>query len=390
MARIELRGLTKQFGESRVVDEIDLMIDDGEFVVLLGPSGCGKTTTLRMIAGLEPISSGELVFDDKIMNDEPAERRGVGMVFQNYALYPHMTVAANLSFGLASRRGRSSRRVARQKERARVQEIARLLEIEHVLDRRPKELSGGQRQRVALGRALARDPDVFLLDEPLSNLDASLRDKMRMELARLHAELPITTLYVTHDQGEALTLADQLVVMNGGKIAQAGSPREIYARPADSFVAAFLGSPGMNLWPLGAGDNATHQEGLRLPDKIASLSARAGRLGATVGIRPEHLHIAGTRSDLVAHLTCRVQVVENLGSHLLLHGAMIDQARADVVAKLEPQFDVGRGDTISFGARAEHVHVFDAESGARIDDAVHRGGTPLHSHYRRQREAVIG
>ncbi|MDA8264149.1 MAG: TOBE domain-containing protein [Actinomycetota bacterium] len=146
----------------------------------------------------------------------------------------------------------------------------------------------------------------------------------------------------------------------------------------------------MNLWPLGAGDNATHQEGLRLPDKIASLSARAGRLGATVGIRPEHLHIAGTRSDLVAHFTCRVQVVENLGSHLLLHGAMIDQARADVVAKLEPQFDVGRGDTISFGARAEHVHVFDAESGARIDDAVHRGGTPLHSHYRRQREAVIG
>ena len=229
MARVELHNIVKSYGDQRVVDGIDLVVEEGQFVVLLGPSGCGKTTTLRMIAGLEQVTAGEVYFDGRLMNREPPERRGVGMVFQNYALYPHMTVADNLSFGLESRRGRGARHKARAQERARVLEVARLLEIDHVLGHRPKELSGGQRQRAALGRALVREPDVFLLDEPLSNLDANLREKMRMELSRLHDEMPVTTVYVTHDQGEALTLADQLVVMHEGKICQAGQPVSIPA-----------------------------------------------------------------------------------------------------------------------------------------------------------------
>ena len=367
MTRIELDGIEKTFGSEQVVAGVDLSIADGELTVLLGPSGCGKTTTLRMIAGLETPSGGELRFDGQRMNEAPPERRKVGMVFQNYALYPHMTVAANLSFGLASRPDRGPRRRARAQERARVEEIARLLEIDHVLDHRPRELSGGQRQRVALGRALIREPDVFLLDEPLSNLDANLRERMRMELARLHAELPVTTIYVTHDQGEALTLADQLVVMHEGRIRQASSPTEVYDRPADTFVAGFLGSPGMNLWALpvagpgGAGDRGA----VSLPAELLEEHG-VGREATTVGIRPEHLELVRGEERPPARLRCEVRVVENLGSHLLVHAALTSDPASVVVAKLDVASEVGRGDQVVLGAQEDRVHLFDATTTKRL------------------------
>jgi ABC-type sugar transport system ATPase subunit len=373
MARIELRDVAKTYDGTSVVAGVNLVVEDGQFVVLLGPSGCGKTTTLRMIAGLEQISGGELYFDDQLMNHEPPERRGIGMVFQNYALYPHMTVAANLSFGLESRRARGSRRVARRQERERVQQIARLLEIEHVLDHRPRELSGGQRQRVALGRALIREPAVFLLDEPLSNLDANLREKMRMELARLHAALPITTVYVTHDQGEALTLADQLVVMHDGVICQAAPPADVYEHPATTFVAAFLGSPGMNLWPLAtrASDRLAADAAVALCDSLAdACSAAPGDI--TVGVRPEHLELAPPASTHPTTVRCCVQAVENLGSHLLVHAHLADTTKAGVIAKLDPAVAVRAGDTIALGAKTRHVHLFDTGTGDRFEPAAWR------------------
>ncbi|MDA8294967.1 MAG: ATP-binding cassette domain-containing protein [Actinomycetota bacterium] len=371
MATIEMRGVEKTYAGKTVVRGIDLAIGDGQLAVLLGPSGCGKTTTLRMIAGLEQISGGELYFDDRLMNDEPPERRGIGMVFQTYALYPHMTVAANLAFGLESRREPGKRRATRAAERARVAEIARLLEIDHVLDHRPRELSGGQRQRVALGRALIREPEVFLLDEPLSNLDANLREKMRMELARLHAELPITTVYVTHDQSEALTLADTLIVMNEGTICQAASPTEIYDRPASSFVAGFVGSPGMNLWPRPAGARLEvgSEAGLLLPASLAAVCA-GERAPLTLGIRPEHLRLAGDTSVEVAGVRCRVEVVENLGGHLLVHASLEEKGRGRVVAKLAPGPQLRRGEQILLEADVAHVHLFD-ETGARRERRAH-------------------
>ena len=378
MARVELHDIVKAYGNQRVVDGIDLVIEEGRFVVLLGPSGCGKTTTLRMIAGLEQVTAGEMYFDGRLMNHEPPERRGVGMVFQNYALYPHMTVADNLSFGLESQRGRGSRRKARAQVRARVLEIARLLEIDHVLDHRPKELSGGQRQRAALGRALVRDPDVFLLDEPLSNLDANLREKMRMELSRLHDELPVTTVYVTHDQGEALTLADQLVVMHEGKICQAGQPGDVYAKPGTAFVAGFLGSPGMNLWELrgplwgeAAAAGGVHLSGEAWGDHVG------GGASVVVGIRPEHLKLLPEGGPWPARVECRVDVVENLGSHVLVHAKLHGAGQRSLVAKLETSAGLRRGDRVAFSAHAEHVHLFDARTGARITDRVARDRTSV-------------
>ena len=371
MTRIELDGVEKTFGSERVVAGVDLSIADGELTVLLGPSGCGKTTTLRMIAGLEQPSAGELRFDGERMNEAPPERRRVGMVFQNYALYPHMTVAANLSFGLASRPDRGPRRRARAQERAKVEEIARLLEIDHVLEHRPRELSGGQRQRVALGRALIREPDVFLLDEPLSNLDANLRERMRMELARLHAELPITTVYVTHDQGEALTLADQLVVMHEGRIRQASSPAAVYERPADTFVAGFLGSPGMNLWTLpAAGPGGSGDRGaVSLPAELLDEHG-VGMEETTVGIRPEHLELVRGEDQPPARLRCQAGVVENLGSHLLVHAALVSDPASVVVAKLDAASPVRRGDQIVLGARRDRVHLFDPKTAERLEPTV--------------------
>ena len=375
MAEVELRDLTKIYGADKVVDNVSMTVADGEFVVMLGPSGCGKTTTLRIVAGLEQATSGELYFDNKPMSAEPPIRRNIGMVFQNYALYPHMTVADNLAFGLQSQRREGSRREVKASIRRRVEETAALLEISHVLDHRPKQLSGGQKQRVALGRALIREPAVFLMDEPLSNLDANLRDRVRMELAGLREAFPITTIYVTHDQGEALTLADRVVVMNEGRICQVGTPTEVYDTPADAFVARFIGAPGMNLWTLpwaSAGRDVLLGGGaVRLCNDSSSMPARAGS-EVTVGIRPEHLVLEGESELPGALVDFQVSTVEHLGSHLLAHGRLaaepgVGGAEAGtVVARLDARLQVSRGDHLRLAAAPDRVHLFDAATGRRL------------------------
>ncbi|NNN03015.1 MAG: ABC transporter ATP-binding protein [Acidimicrobiaceae bacterium] len=375
MARIEMQGLVKTYGTDTVVDNIDLTVEEGEFVVLLGPSGCGKTSTLRMVAGLESITSGQLRFDGELMNAEPPDRRSVGMVFQNYALYPHMSVRGNLSFGLQSRSGQGSRRKAKADVNRRVKEMAELLELEHVIDHRPKELSGGQRQRVALGRALIREPRVFLLDEPLSNLDANLRDRMRTELSELHDRVAITTIYVTHDQSEALTLADRLVVMHQGKIRQVGKPSEVYTSPADTFVASFIGSPGMNLWPRQWTTNERGEpslgESIQLPHSlVSSLGARG--TDVTVGVRPEHLHLINDVDSESATVWCRVNMVEHLGSHLLVHASLSSDSESSVLAQVGTDVSLKKGDEILLGARTEHVSIFDSASGLRMEHLAER------------------
>ena len=366
MARVELRNVRKYYGKEQVpaVDGVDLTIDEGEFVVLLGPSGCGKSTTLRMIAGLEALTGGELWFDERLVNSDPPDRRNVGMVFQNYALYPHMTVEQNLSFGL------KAARVPKADIRRRVAEVTELLGLDDYLRRRPKELSGGQRQRVALGRALMRRPAVFLMDEPLSNLDANLREQMRIELARLHAELGITTVYVTHDQGEALTLADRVVVMEGGRIRQCGVPAEVYGQPADTFVAGFIGSPGMNLWTASwhedGGSVWLGERALRLPRSFLPVLDELGP-SVTVGIRPEHLGLSRPGADV--EVTCRVELLEQLGSHAQLHGevALSQRAAARLVARLDVAVEVTRGEELVLTAPSGSVHLFEADSGRRVD-----------------------
>ncbi|MDA8319808.1 MAG: ATP-binding cassette domain-containing protein [Actinomycetota bacterium] len=398
MAEIRLRGLSKSFGSNSVVRNVDLDVKDGEFIVLLGSSGCGKSTVLRMIAGLEKVTDGEIWIGGELVNDEPPSSRNVGMVFQNYALYPHLTVAGNLGFGLAARRRGRGRRAAREDERRQIRETAELLEIDHVLTHRPKELSGGQRQRVALGRAIIRRPDVFLMDEPLSNLDANLRERMRLELAQLHRKLRITTIYVTHDQGEALTLADRIVVLHDGQVHQVGTADDVYDRPADTYVARFLGSPGMNLYtlpPARIGDDLVLADGaLRLPAAALPPGAGDGR-PLSIGIRPEHLALAadppggpvsqGPRpagsGDFPAEaagtsppdgattagrtvLRCRVDILERLGSHLLVHGSL--STGQTVIARLDAQAAVRQGEQIVLTARTADTHFFDPDSGDRL------------------------
>lgn len=389
MAQVEMRNLRKTYGDDTVVDDVSLRISDGEFVVMLGPSGCGKTTTLRIVAGLEHPTSGELYFDDLPISSEPPIRRNVGMVFQNYALYPHMTVADNLAFGLQSQRREGSRREAKTSIRRRVEETAALLEISHVLDHRPKQLSGGQKQRVALGRALIRKPAVFLMDEPLSNLDANLRDRVRMELANLREAFPVTTIYVTHDQGEALTLAHRVVVMNKGRVCQVATPADVYDTPADSFVARFIGAPGMNLWTLPwtrAAGEVLLGGAVRLSGGFAPLLAATGDK-VTVGIRPEHLVLERDLPLAGALLDLRVEAVEHLGSHLLAHGrlAVVPGAGASapagsphggepeadaVVARLDARLRLNRGDHLRLAATSDRVHLFDASTGARVAGQV--------------------
>ena len=380
MASIRIAGLTKSFGAKAVVDEVDLDIDDGEFIVLLGPSGCGKTTVLRMIAGLEQISGGKLYFDEKLMNSEPPDRRNVGMVFQNYALYPHMTVEKNLSFGLGSRPRVGSRTSAKQEIRSKVADVAKLLDIEHLLEHRPKQLSGGQRQRVALGRALIRKPSVFLMDEPLSNLDANLREKVRMELAKLHDQLAITTIFVTHDQVEALTLADRVVVMNQGKALQIGTPSEIYSSPADSFVAHFIGTPGMNLWTLpcrypnglsAPGDGIDDSLGVQLGGSVtlatefSDVVGEAGEL-VTLGIRPEHLRPVEEIKSPAAMIDFRIESFEQLGSHQLAYGYLGTSDKEPAVVQLDAKFRCRRGEHVALAAGFDDVHFFAADSGKRL------------------------
>ncbi|HBV39782.1 MAG TPA: sugar ABC transporter ATP-binding protein [Erwinia sp.] len=317
MSSIRLRNVTKRFGKTETLKNIDLDIEAGEFAVFVGPSGCGKSTLLRLIAGLEEISDGEILIGDEVMNDIAPAHRGVAMVFQSYALYPHMTVAENIGYGL------KVNGVPKAKIQHQVEMVSKTLQLSHLLDRKPKQLSGGQRQRVAIGRAIVRNPRVFMFDEPLSNLDAELRVDMRLHIARLHQELKTTMVYVTHDQIEAMTLADKIVVMNYGKVEQVGSPMALYYNPVNRFVAGFIGSPKMNFLPARVqqcGPNgliASINEGehtLQLPPPVRLLQPGDA---ITLGIRPEQLHIGG---DAPLHLDFHCEVVERLGNNTYLFG----------------------------------------------------------------------
>src|SRR6202140_2547503 len=314
MAQVALRKIVKTFDKTPAVQGIDLDISDREFIVLVGPSGCGKSTTLRMIAGLEEVTSGDIYIGDQIVNDVPPKDRDIAMVFQNYALYPHMTVFENMSFGLRLKK------FPKPEIKERVQVAAKILDITELLDRRPKQLSGGQRQRVAMGRAIVRNPKVFLFDEPLSNLDAKLRVQMRTEIKRVHQKVKTTTVYVTHDQVEAMTLADRVVVMNNGRIEQVGTPHDLYHHPKTRFVAGFIGSPAMNLMPCrleqnGAGLRVRVSDTISLPvpDSHAPRYRSAANRDLVLGLRPEHLTEPRRDREAGCEFAVTLDVVEPLG-----------------------------------------------------------------------------
>ncbi len=359
MAQVRLEHIYKRFGTVEVVKDINLEILDGEFLVLVGPSGCGKTTILRMIAGLEEISDGNLFIGDKLVNDVPPKDRDIAMVFQNYALYPHMSVFENMAFSL------KLRGIPRQDIEQRVNTAADMLELRPYLKRRPKELSGGQRQRVALGRAIVREPKVFLMDEPLSNLDAKLRVQTRAEISRLHLRLRRTTVYVTHDQTEAMTMGDRIVVLSGGVIQQLGTPQELYDHPANQFVAGFIGSPSMNFF---ANAKVTRSDGtvrvgvgdqyLTLPQSVADLVKGFEGREVTLGLRPEAFtNVADAAAG--STLTGTVDVVEHLGNEQLLYAKV---SGATVLARVDPSVHARAGDNITLGVRTDHMHVFDPET----------------------------
>ena len=364
MARVVLDKLTKRYSGSSVpaVDALTLDIADGEFMCLVGPSGSGKTTALRMVAGLEDITSGEVRIGERVVNDLPPRNRDIAMVFQSYALYPHMNVYDNMAFGL------QLRKTAKERIDPAVHEAARILNIEALLKRKPAQLSGGQRQRVALGRAIVREPAVFLMDEPLSNLDAKLRVQTRAEIARLHQRLKATTIYVTHDQVEAMTMGDRIAVMNDGVLQQVGTPKQLYDEPINRFVAGFIGSPSMNFVDVDVQlDGAKPQLG-RLgvevrPDDAQTAALRERKLDAvTVGFRPEHI-VVGDGSGPGLHVTARVDVVEFLGSTELVHAAS-DQT--DVVALLDADQAITVGATVRFNAEPKRLHLFDPSTGLTI------------------------
>ena len=355
MASVQLQNVTKAWGEVVVSKDINLDIHEGEFVVFVGPSGCGKSTLLRMIAGLETITSGDLFIGEKRMNDTPPAERGVGMVFQSYALYPHLSVAENMSFGL--KLTRTKKEVINQ----RVNQVAEVLQLAHLLDRKPKALSGGQRQRVAIGRTLVAEPSVFLLDEPLSNLDAALRVQMRIEISRLHKRLGRTMIYVTHDQVEAMTLADKIVVLDAGRVAQVGKPLELYHYPADRFVAGFIGSPKMNFLPVKVTATAIDQVQVELPmpnrqQVWLPVESRDVQVGAnmSLGIRPEHL-LPSDIADVI--LEGEVQVVEQLGNETQIH-IQIPSIRQNLVYRQNDVVLVEEGATFAIGLPPERCHLF--------------------------------
>jgi ABC-type sugar transport system ATPase subunit len=357
MATLSLQGLRKSFGPLEVVHGVDLEIADREFVVLVGPSGCGKSTILRMIAGLEDISSGRVLIDGAIVNNREPKDRDIAMVFQDYALYPHMTVYDNLAFGLRYRH------VRRPEIRRRVEEAARVLEIGALMERMPRELSGGQRQRVAMGRAIVRDPKIFLFDEPLSNLDAKLRGQMRTELKKLRARVSITTVFVTHDQVEAMTLADRIVVLHEGRVEQVGTPEEVYEKPASAFVAGFIGAPPMNLLParlLAVNGRAAVvlDEGTALPLPTLPSSPRE----VLCGIRAEHLVLADG-SDPRPRVRAEVTAVEPLGPDTLVSVAV---AGREMVCRLPPGRVRTSGGTISLSVDPLRVHLFDRATERRL------------------------
>ena len=359
MASVTLRSLAKHYGDNKVVHDIDLDVAHDEFVVLVGPSGCGKTTTLRMIAGLEDISSGEILIDGRVVNEIAPKDRDIAMVFQDYALYPHMSVYDNLAFGL------QMQDVPKREVERRVHEAADILGIGTLLGRRPKQLSGGQRQRVAMGRAIVRRPKVFLFDEPLSNLDAQLRVQMRTEIKKLHRRVATTIVYVTHDQVEAMTLADRIVVMRGGVIEQVGTPEEVYDHPATTFVAGFIGSPMMNFVRCrversGPSAAIVLADGTRLPVDPARLGAVREGDALTAGIRPEHFSRA---RDGEPGLAARADVVEPLGSDTLVFMRVGD---SDVVARLPPAPRIEAGEFLSLAVDTRAIRFFDAASGIAV------------------------
>ncbi|MGA7836019.1 MAG: sn-glycerol-3-phosphate ABC transporter ATP-binding protein UgpC [Acidimicrobiales bacterium] len=382
MAEIDFDGVTKVFGDGPpAVDRLSLHVNDGEFMVLVGPSGCGKTTALRMLAGLEEITSGTLKIGDAVVNNTLPKDRDVAMVFQNYALYPHMSVEKNIGFALKIR-GDSKAEIKRK-----VTEAASILRLENYLDRRPKALSGGQRQRVAMGRAIVRNPQAFLMDEPLSNLDAKLRVEMRLEIARIQRLLNVATVYVTHDQVEAMTMGDRVAVMRDGKLQQVDTPQDLYDHPVNEFVAGFMGSPPMNLLHCQVRASADRVD-VVLGDQVVELpfsyaathNLPSSGADVVLGIRPEDVVVTDPSSSNT--IKTRVERSEALGSEILVHlshtdvlddtlsaGERLRQAiarRATLIAKMGPRVKVTAGDVVSVQISPDHVHFFDAESGATL------------------------
>lgn len=355
MATLTLNAIEKVYqGGVKAIHGVDLEINDGEMLVLVGPSGCGKSTLLRMIAGLEKITAGSLLIDDAPMNDVEPGDRDIAMVFQNYALYPHMTVFNNMAYGL------KNRNVPKDEIKQKVEEAANILELSHLLERKPKQLSGGQRQRVAMGRAIVRHPKVFLFDEPLSNLDAKLRVQMRLEIKKLQRAMSTTSVYVTHDQVEAMTLADRLVVLNGGRIEQIGTPLEVYNKPASVFVATFIGSPSMNIMParlnggmldLGNGNRISTGKQYDYNDKVA------------LGIRPEHWKLTTPGNGI----EIEISMIEALGADQLLYCQLKGANTSQLVVRLEGQQEVAEGEKLHITVDADHIHLFDQQSKQRIE-----------------------
>lgn len=356
MAGLKLQAVTKSWdGKTQVIKPLTLDVADGEFIVMVGPSGCGKSTLLRMVAGLERVSGGDIWIDNKRVTEMEPKDRGIAMVFQNYALYPHMSVEENMAWGLKIR-GMGKEHIAE-----RVKEAARILELGELLKRRPRELSGGQRQRVAMGRAIVRDPAVFLFDEPLSNLDAKLRVQMRLELQHLHRRLKTTSLYVTHDQVEAMTLAQRVLVMNKGIAEQIGTPVEVYEKPASRFVASFIGSPAMNLLDGYVSASGTHFElegGMTLP--IGRSARESGGRNMTLGIRPEHIALS---SQAEGGVPLVLDTLEMLGADNLAHGRWGEQK---LVVRLAHQHRPTAGSTLWLHLPDNHLHLFDGETGQRV------------------------
>jgi len=357
MAKLSLRNLRKSYGDAEILHGVSMEIEDGEFVVIVGPSGCGKSTLLRMVAGLEGITAGEIAIGERVVNQLEPAHRDIAMVFQNYALYPHMTVRQNMSYGLKIR-GMKPDLV-----KVKVDAVAESLGLAPLLERKPRQLSGGQRQRVAMGRAIVREPAVFLFDEPLSNLDAKLRVQMRLELSLLHRRLGTTSLYVTHDQVEAITLADRMMVLNAGVVEQIGTPEQVYWRPESLFVAGFIGSPPMNLVP-------AHRVGARFkadaaPDEAATPLGLAGLEGLpdrfVLGVRPEHLRIC---PEAEALMLLEVNVVENLGADSFAYCTLDGQP---VVVRLPGGHQAGPGGRLPVGADRENLHCFAADTGRRME-----------------------
>ncbi|MBX0325148.1 ABC transporter ATP-binding protein [Halomicroarcula sp. F13] len=359
---VEYDGVTKRFdaddGPVVAVDDLDITVRDGEFLVLVGPSGCGKSTTLRLLAGLEEVTEGEVRVGDDVVNDAKPKDRDIAMVFQNYALYPHKTVEENMRFGLEMTTALDDAEIDQ-----RVFEAAEMLSINELLDRRPDALSGGQKQRVALGRAIVREPSVFLMDEPLSNLDAKLRTEMRTELQQLHEQLSVATVYVTHDQTEAMTMGDRIAVLNDGELQQLGTPLECYHEPANRFVAGFIGSPSMNFFEL----DYDARSGVGSTDGVeyAFTDAQADRIGkatgVTLGVRPEDIELATEAGPDTVEGT--VEVVEPMGRENLIH---LDVGGTELVASVAGEYDIDFGQTVRLRFPRDRVHVFDGDTGAAV------------------------